>query len=57
MEFLGVKAAVLHAAPLPEKKRLIECVGDSIMCGAHSERGGAFPDNCDDECVLRIVHV
>ena len=52
-----MKAAVLHAAPLPEKKRLIECVGDSIMCGAHTERGGAFPDSCDDECVLRSITI
>lgn len=28
VEFVGVKAAALHTAPLPEKKRLIECIGD-----------------------------
>ena len=49
VEFVGVKAAALHTAPLPEKKRLIECIGDSIMCGAHTERGNPFPDTCDDE--------
>jgi hypothetical protein len=30
VEFVGVKAATLHTAPLPEKKRLIECIGDSM---------------------------
>ena len=29
--------------------RRIECIGDSIMCGAHSERGGPFPSDCADE--------
>ena len=49
VEFVGLKAAALHAAPAPEKRRLIECVGDSIMCGAHTERGPPFPDTCNGE--------
>jgi hypothetical protein len=49
----GLRAAVLHpAAPAihaKTPKRLIECIGDSIMCGAHTERGAPFPNGCDDE--------
>ena len=48
VEFLGLKAAALHPSP-PPARRLIECIGDSIMCGAHTERGAPFPDGCDDE--------
>jgi hypothetical protein len=46
--FRGVIAAALNALP-PAASRRIECIGDSMMCGAHSERGGSFPAKCNDE--------
>ena len=51
VEFVGLRAAVLHDIPpaIHPLRRLIECIGDSIMCGAHTERGAPFPDDCDDE--------
>ena len=50
VEFVGLRAATLHPTPaIHPVKRLIECIGDSIMCGAHTERGAPFPDGCDDE--------
>ena len=35
--FLGIRAAALRPPP-PALARRVECIGDSIMCGAHSER-------------------
>ena len=38
--FKGFQAAALLPLPLATlSTRRIECIGDSIMCGAHSERG------------------
>jgi hypothetical protein len=46
--FNGVLAMALHTLPVAASRR-IECIGDSIMCGAHSERGGVFNASCADE--------
>jgi hypothetical protein len=48
VRFAGVRALALHALPAPLARR-VECIGDSIMCGAHSERGAPFPADCADE--------
>eukprot|EP00729_Bicosta_minor_P007398 gene7398-18685_t len=49
--FNGINAAAL--LPLPSHTmptRRVECIGDSIMCGAHSERGAPhFPADCKNE--------
>ena len=51
--FSGVRAGSLGLPPPPMQRR-IECIGDSMMCGAHSERGGTsdgfvFPSTCTHE--------
>lgn len=47
--FVGFYAAALHPQPAAPVRR-VECIGDSIMCGAHSERGAPlFPSDCKDE--------
>ena len=48
VQFAGFHAAALHPAPAPLARR-VECIGDSIMCGAHAERGPPFPADCKDE--------
>jgi hypothetical protein len=50
VEFVGLRAAALQPAPaIHPATRLIECIGDSIMCGAHTERGTPFPNGCGGE--------
>ena len=53
VQFLGIRARAL-STPAPPSPRRIECVGDSIMCGAHNERGDradgfVFPQICAGE--------
>ena len=48
VRFDGLRAAALHPQP-PVPQRRLECIGDSIMCGAHSERVHPFPSDCGDE--------
>lgn len=59
VELVGLRAAKL-LPPQPPLTRRVECIGDSIMCGAHSERGDsswaskdkagfAFPPSCKNE--------
>ena len=53
VRFDGVRSALLKA-PRPPLQRRVECIGDSMMCGAHSERGEAvgswqFNSTCSNE--------
>ena len=45
VRFLGLKAAALGPAP-PARKRRLECIGDSIMCGCHAERWAPYQSTC-----------
>ena len=45
-EIRGFMAGALHDALPPPKKRLIECIGDSIMCGNHAARWPPYPKDC-----------
>ena len=49
MGFVALKAAALLPQPQAAPSRRVECIGDSIMCGAHSERSSPFPADCKDE--------
>ena len=45
VRFLGLRAAAIESAPSPRKRR-IECIGDSIMCGCHAERWAPYQTDC-----------
>ena len=45
VRFIGLQAQALGPAP-PARGRRVECIGDSIMCGCHSERWAPFPSDC-----------
>jgi hypothetical protein len=45
VRFIGFEAKALGAKP-PSHSRRIECIGDSIMCGAHAERFSPFQTDC-----------
>jgi hypothetical protein len=46
--FDGVRALALHEPPAAAPRR-IECIGDSMMCGAHIERTSPFSDSCSGQ--------
>ena len=45
VRFLGVEAEALLALPAQRTKKIV-CIGDSIMCGCHSECHYPFPESC-----------